>query len=242
MYVLQISRLPLKKQKKSYKLDLYHRLNTVLKRFKKAFKIFKTTKPLVLIRRYHVLKLVVATPRLTVDEAIAKTGSKKLGSFLSRVIDLIPFGWSTLVNEKVREPFQVDDWVVYRSDRSLLVPSALFKVVKIISGRISARFYCKLNDRTLYTCTNSNVFMLKEDIVKACVFVVDDDKESPVYIYAENYAHSKLLLSRLSWHTGHNKVTTFVNLTVKTFYQAIMIAEADDIPAIQKWKKELSIS
>jgi hypothetical protein len=118
-----------------------------------------------------------------------KNGLEKIGSSLSRVIDLIPFGWSTLVNEKVREPFQVDDWVVYRSDRSLPVPSALFKVLKIIPGRISARFYCKLNDRALYTCTKSNVFMSKEGIVKACVFVVDDVKESPVYIYAGYYMH-----------------------------------------------------
>jgi hypothetical protein len=148
------------------------------------------------------------SPWLTEEEAFQKTGSKKLGSALMSVVDLIPLEWSSVEFNRSREPLQISDWVVHWGDR-YAVPSALFQIVCLCPPRIKARFYSKVSDRAVYTATNLEVFLLDAGIVKACVFEDISNAEVPAYVYTGNYATSRLLLSRLSWQTTSNKKIKF---------------------------------
>jgi hypothetical protein len=63
-----------------------------------------------------------SSPWLTKEDAIFKTGSQKLGAALLSIIDLIPFEWTRAVKLKIREPFQVGEWVIKRSHRRFRTP------------------------------------------------------------------------------------------------------------------------
>jgi hypothetical protein len=75
------------------------------------------------------------SPWLSKDDAIFKAGSKRLGTYISSIIDLIPFEWSKIVSKRIKEALCVGDWII-RKNELVGMPYFVFVVLEVSSNKI----------------------------------------------------------------------------------------------------------
>jgi hypothetical protein len=109
-----------------------------------------------------------SSPWLSRVEAIAKTGTVRLGEARMSMIGLIPASWSKVVLTKSREPFQVGNWCVRDEPATSQVPRFIYKVAEIRSGKLLCTRYRLPQDQApfIYDDINAAENIKKTDLVK----------------------------------------------------------------------------
>jgi hypothetical protein len=177
---------------------------------------------------------------LSKEEAVVKTGSKRLGDALMSLIGIIPAGWTQVIKSKSREPFQIGEWCIRDIEAvPQKIPRFTYRIIDVLPGRLRYRLPHAQAPFIQNDCSVNEKFR-KSEIVKACVLQANTAKGQTGLLYCGNYRSTKLLLSRFSWQIGH-KVSTFFEFSIRLVYRSLISRHQEPIPAIEKWEKVVNI-
>lgn len=162
------------------------------------------------------------------------------------IIKCVPIGWRLLIADKVREPFQINDWIIERKHAKLPFPPHAFKISSCIPGKVIGTKYIIDNaivsmDAPLAVCTLS-----KAHAVKASVMRITHNGKSIVpsltnesLAYSGCYSTAKLLLHRISWLSPRGRIP-FSSFSIRTRYESIRAAHDTSIAACSRWNMRLN--
>lgn len=157
---------------------------------------------------------------------------------LDHLIKRIPGRWCYTITMKVREPFQIDDWVVQRRDiRNGQSPVHVYKVLACLSGKLRTLQHAIASDMSISSdpLSAEGIDLSKAHTVKACTV-----QYSNKLLYYGSYAEQKLLLSRISWSHSASP-TLFPKFSIRSRYLSIRENHDTTIAAEARWTNQLGL-
>jgi hypothetical protein len=168
------------------------------------------------------------------DELRLKYGAST-AKLLIELIDCIPYEWRLTNFHKIREAFQVGDWICKRMHANNSPPPHVYKVLECLPRYLQiAEHILQKSDCRVISDTGSITIIPEIFAVKVCMI---DSK-----FYCGNYLNSSALPSRISW-LSHSKTFHFQQFSIGRCHAAFRDCfPASSISPYESWNTRLNVT
>jgi hypothetical protein len=168
------------------------------------------------------------------EELRLKYGASTV-KLLTELIDCIPYEWRPTIFHKMREAFQVGEWICKRMHANNSPPPHVYKVLECFPGYLKVAEYILQNSNCRLKSSTGSITIIPEIFaVKVCML----DKK----FYGGNYLNSSALLSRISW-LSHSGTFSFQQFSIGRCHTAFRDCfPASSLSPYESWNNKFNVT